>query len=296
MNRKFQRIGFVGAGRTATALSLAMRDAGRSAVAVASRSPESARRLAGRIPGCEALSAIGDISGKCDIVFLTVPDDAVASVAASLPWRAGQAAIHCGGALSLAALDAAREAGASVGGLHPLQTFVGDGPDAGGLAGTTFAVQGEGSLREWLEGLVASLEGSAVNISDRDRPLYHAAAVMSCGYLATMLTAACDLWESMGFSREEALRALLPLARGTLTNVESRGAHLGATGPIVRGDVATVRLHLETLAERAPHLLPLYRQAGLAMLSIASLAPEKASELDHLLNAHLMPVEESVGS
>lgn len=295
MDSPFQKVGFVGAGRTATALSLAMRDAGCSVAAVASRSLESARRLADRLPGCEALSSFEDITGRCDVVFITVPDDAVASVAGALTWRAGQAAVHCSGALVLGVLDAAREGGASVGGLHPLQTFVGNDMDAAGLAGTTFAVQGDGTLREWLEGVVESLGGSTVDISEHDRPLYHAAAVMSCGYLATMLDAACDLWGSMGFSREEALRALLPLARGTLSNVESQGTHLGATGPIVRGDVETVRLHLETLAHRAPHVLPLYCQAGLAMISLTSLPSDRVIELKELLIAYMAPVGESVG-
>jgi predicted short-subunit dehydrogenase-like oxidoreductase (DUF2520 family) len=294
MDRTFKRIGFVGAGRTATALSLAMRDAGCSVTAVASRSPESARRLADRLPGCEALPSPESVTANCDVVFLTVPDDAVASVAEALPWRADQAAVHCSGALSLAVLDAARDGGASVGGLHPLQTFVGNDVGAGGLAGTTFAVQGDGKLREWLEGVVENLGGSTVNIGEHDRPLYHAAAVMSCGYLATMLDAACDLWGSMGFSREEALRALLPLARGTLNNVETQGTRGGATGPIVRGDVETVRLHLETLAQQAPHVLPLYCQTGLAMVSMASLSQDTTVQLKELLTAHLVSVEESV--
>ena len=138
-----------------------------------------------------------------------------------------------------------------------------------------------------------------MNIGEHDRPLYHAAAVMSCGYLATMLDAACDLWGSMGFSREEALRALLPLARGTLNNVESLGTRRGATGPVARGDVGTVRLHLETLAQQALHVLPLYCQTGLAMVSMTSFtqdrAPDNMGELKELLTAHMVPVEESVG-
>ncbi len=300
MGNSFQRIGFVGAGRTATALSLAMRDAGYGVAAAASRSTESARRLADRLPGCEPLANLEDITSRCDVMFLTVPDDAMPSVTEALPWQAGHAVVHCSGALTLDVLDAAHENGALVGGLHPLQTFVGNDMNAAGLAGTTFAVQGDGTLREWLEEVVASLGGSTVSIGEHDRPLYHAAAVMSCGYLATMLDAACGLWESMGFSREEALRALLPLARGTLSNVESLGTRWGATGPIVRGDVETVRLHLETLAQRAPHILPLYCQAGLAMVSLTSLTtdkvPDKVGELKELLIAHMELVEESVGS
>jgi len=130
--------------------------------------------------------------------------------------------------------------------------------------------------------------------------LYHASAVMSCGYVATLLEAACALWEAMGFSREEAVNALLPLTRGTLDNVESQGARGAATGPITRGDTGTVRRHLAALSERAPMVVPLYCQVGLDMVALAqqrrSISPDQARDLRQLLRSYLVqPTDDAAG-
>ena len=290
-DRNIWRVGFLGAGRTATALALALSSTGYQVAAVASRSLASARALASKLPGCEALADPSDLLQWCDVVFLTVPDDAIASVVAGLPWREGQGAVHCCGSLTMDVLAYARERGALVGGLHPLQTFATRASSAHSLAGSTFAVEGEGALRPWLEEVVQRLGGHAIHIRSQDRPLYHAAAVMACGYVATLLDAATVLWGAMGFSQEEALRALLPLAQGTLRNVETHGSRDAATGPIFRADTDTVRRHLMALAEAVPEVVPLYCQAGLATVAMAlergSIETGEAQQISELFNAYL---------
>ena len=298
MPSQFNTVGFIGAGRTATALALALTDAGYQVAAVASRSEASAQALTGKIPGCQAVVHLADLLQRCDAVFLTVPDDAIASVAAALPWRAGQGAIHCSGALSLDVLAPIRRRGALTGALHPLQTFANRDQRKHSLAGVTFAIEGEGTLGPWLKEVVLRLGGNPIQLSPQDRPLYHAAAVMSCGYVATLLESACALWEAMGFSREEAVKALLPLARGTLDNVESQGARNAATGPIMRGDAGTVRSHLAALSVRVPEVIPLYCQAGLAMLTLAqerrTIGTEQAEDMRQLLRSYLAQASNDV--
>ncbi len=266
---QFRTVGFIGAGRTATALALGLTKAGYQVSAVSSRSPASAQALAQKVPGCKAMPQPADVLKRCDVLFLTVPDDAIASLAGALPWRPGQGAVHCSGALSMEVLSAARDRGALVGALHPLQTFATRDGRGKSLAGVTFAIEGEGELGVWLEEAVRRLGGHSVSIAAQDRPLYHAAAVMSCGYVATLLDAAYALWEAMGFSREEAVKALLPLTRGTLDNVESQGARNAATGPIIRGDMGTVVTHLIALEARVPEAVPLYCQVGMSMVTLA---------------------------
>ena len=291
MPSQFNTIGFIGAGRTATALALGLAKAGYQVADVASRSHASAQALTQKLLGCKALTNPTDVIKECGVVFLTVPDDAIASLAGALPWRPGQGAIHCSGALSLDVLALARERGAVVGALHPLQTFATREASTYRLAGVTFAIEGEGSLGLWLEEVVRRMEGHSIHLLPQHRPLYHASAVMSCGYVATLLESACALWEAMGFSREEAVKALLPLTRGTLDNVEAQGARDAATGPITRGDTGTVRRHLAALATSAPQVVPLYCQAGLAMLALAqeraSVSPEQAEAMKHLLRSYL---------
>lgn len=284
-------IGFIGAGRTATALALGLAKAGYQVASVSSRSAASAQALAQKVSGCQAVAHPADVLQSCGVVFLTVPDDAIASLAGALPWRAGQGAVHCSGALALDVLSPARERGALVGALHPLQTFATRDASSYRLAGVTFAIEGEGGLGLWLEEVVRRMGGHSIHLLPQHRPLYHASAVMSCGYVATSLESACALWEAMGFSRQEAVKALLPLTRGTLDNVEAQGARDAATGPITRGDTGTVRRHLAALAADAPQVVPLYCQAGLAMLALAqeraSVSPEQAESMKQLLRSYL---------
>ncbi len=289
MNKRSYRIGFIGAGRAGTALAMGLAHAGYNVAAVASRTEAPAQALASCIPGCKATHASEEVLAACDIVFLTMPDDAIASVAASLPWRAGQAAVHCSGALSVEALHGAAERGAMTGCFHPLQTFASRQDGEAKLAGSAFAIEGEGWLRAWLTDAARKLGGFPVYIKAEDKALYHASAVMACGYVATLLDAASGLWEAMGMSREEGLRALLPLVKGTVATVEERGPRLGATGPIVRGDAGTVRRHLDALADRAPETLALYHELGLAMAALAqrrgSINDTQAEELRGLLES-----------
>ncbi len=291
MPSQFTTLGFIGAGRTATALALGLAKAGYRVTATASRSMASAQALAQKVPGCRALAHPADVIQECDVVLLTVPDDAIASVAGALSWRPGQGAVHCSGTLSLDVLAPARERGALVGALHPLQTFATRETSNYGLTGCTFAIEGDGELGRWLDEMVQRMEGHSIHLQPNDRPLYHASAVMSCGYVATLLESACALWETMGFSLEEAVKALLPLTRGTLDNVEAQGAREAATGPIMRGDTGTVRGHLAALATRAPEIIPLYCQAGLAMVDLAqerqSINPEQVKDMRRLLRSYL---------
>ena len=287
-SRAFDRIGLVGAGRTGTALATAISAAGFQVAAVASRSGESATALARRIPGCSALPSSNEVVGMCDVVLLTVPDDVITSVAAELPWREGQAAIHCSGALSLEVLEDARQRGAMVGGLHPYQTFPAALDATEWLPGSTFAIESSGDLAHWLEELVGRLGCRAVTVAAEDRPLYHAAAVMGCGFVATLLDTAGGLWETMGFPREEAMQAILSLATGTMHGIEAQGTRAAATGPITRGDSGTIRKHMEALAERMPEALPLYRQAALSMVGMVlkqgTITPEQARHMGNALN------------
>jgi predicted short-subunit dehydrogenase-like oxidoreductase (DUF2520 family) len=131
------------------------------------------------------------------------------------------------------------------------------------------------------------LGGRPVFISDRDRPLYHAAAVLGCGYLVGLLQAIVEVWQAMGFSPEEAVKALYPLSQVTLDSVAGRGVLASLTGPVVRGDAATVQSHLEALYQRLPELLPLYGALAAASLPLAArrgVGPSQITEMQQLID------------
>ena len=265
-------IGFVGAGVLGSGLALALSASGWRVAAVASRTHASAERVASLIDGCAALESAQRVADACDLVFITTPDSAISAVAGSVRWRQNQGVTHCCGAASTELLASAQDTGAAVGAMHPFQTFAAiAGPDqaAERLQGVTFAVSATGWLAEFLPKLAASLGGSGIAIPEGMRPLYHASAVLSCGYLATLLDAAIGLWTSMGFAEEDGIRAAVPLARATIEAIERQGPANAVTGPVVRGDADTVAAHLELLSQHAAHLLPLYRQLTEASLPLA---------------------------
>ena len=279
------RIGFVGAGTLGRGLALALDGVGCDVVAVSSRTRASAEWLAERIDGCTALDAAQDVADACDLVFITTPDGAIAVVAASVNWRAGQGVVHCCGAASIELLDAASGAGASVGAMHPFQTFAGlsDPTEAARrLSGVTFAVSATGWLVDYLPSLAERLDGRAITIPDELRPLYHASAVLACGYVGTLLDAAVSLWARMGFTEEDGVRAVAPLSRATIEAIAAAGPVNAVTGPAVRGDADTIAAHLALLSEHAPHLLTLYRELTLASIPLARAKGVGEAELARL--------------
>jgi predicted short-subunit dehydrogenase-like oxidoreductase (DUF2520 family) len=282
-----RRIGFIGAGRVGGALAIALREADYPVVAIASRSPESAAGLAALVPGSRAVSP-QQVVDASDIVFITTPDSAIRGVCEALGWRPGVGAVHTSGVYSSEVLAAAAAQGAAVGSLHPLQTFADRDQARANLPASVFAVEAQGWLREELLAMVSALGGSAVELTARDKALYHASAVLVSNYTVTLVKMATDLWLRFGVERPAALRALLPLLRGAVNNLEALGLPLALTGPVARGDTETVAAHLEALAKAAPEMLPVYRGLALQTIPIAlargGLDDAAAAELRHLLD------------
>ena len=280
------RIGFIGAGTLATGLAMAFASRGYCVAAVTSRTPASAHRLAAKVPGCRVEVDAVDLARRCEVVFITTSDRAIGLVASSVQWRPGQGVVHCSGSQSLAPLECAAAAGASIGSFHPFQTLAClETPEQAldRLAGVTYAVEGCGWVVEFLEEAATRLGGRAVRLTPEDRPLYHASAVLACGFLVTLLKVSADVWQEAGFSRDEAYAALLPLVKATIANIEMAGPAHSVTGPLVRGDADTVAHHLKALSSRMPHLLPLYRALGLESLDISRGEPD--GETEHKLRA-----------
>ena len=258
-------VGFIGAGRAATALARGLRDVGYDIRAVASRTDASAERLASAI-GAAAVDA-QTVADMADMVFITTPDDAIGAVASAIAWRSGQQVVHASGALTLAPLDPARVAGAQVGSIHPVQTLLGTGDDS--LAGVTFGIEADGRLRASLFQMAERLGGEPIDVPAEARALYHAAAIMSCGYLTSLLHDAATAWVRAGLDVDKGVRALTRMAAATVANVRQGGFDAALTGPIARGDQATVLAHLASLRRTAPDLVDGYIANGRRMAVLA---------------------------
>ena len=287
------RVGFIGAGRVAKALAWGLARSRHSVVAAASRSIGSAEQLAHRIEGCRATPDAQDVVDHADLVFVTVPDDAIAALVACLKWRVGVAVVHCSGATEVAALAPAARAGAEIGGFHPLQLFADPDVALAGLPGCTIGIEAEGALLSQLERLAAALGCRSIRLPPGCRVRYHAAAHYAAGFVIALLKQAADLWQSFGIEREEAIRALLPLLRGTAASVERSGLAQGLAGTYSRGDIGTLEKHLAELGRVGPDALRLYCELALRSIPLGlergGYDEERAEAMRALLRRALTP-------
>jgi len=281
------KLGFIGAGTVGTALAVLLSRKGYPVVAVASRSPGSAGKLASQVNGCQALNGSQAVADVASLVFITTPDDAIGQVASQVSWHGGQSVVHCSGAASTDILEPARKSGAMVGSIHPLQTFAGVEQAIANIPGSTFALEADEPLLDTLKDIANTLDGAWIELKAGDKVAYHAAAVIACNYLVTLVKLATDLWQTFSVPPDQATRALLPLIQGTLNNINNIGIPRCLTGPIARGDTGTIKKHLDTLNTAAPHLLATYKELGLQTIPV-SLAKGKinknqARELEYIL-------------
>ena len=280
-----EKLGFIGAGRVATGLATGFARVGREVIAIASRRVESARELAQRVPGARACTP-QEVADRADIVFLTVPDDAIEAVASGIRWRVGSSCVHCSGAADIDVLRKAAADGALAGGFHPLHMF-GERGSEEVLAGCAIALAGPDALVEKLEALARALGAKPLRLPQGARALYHAAANFSGAFVIALVQETVALWGKLGIAEADALAALLPLLRGTVDNVERLGAAGGLGSAVARGDAGTIRRHLDALARTAPESLELYRLLSLRTIPLAiakgTLKADAAKEITALL-------------
>ena len=281
------KVGFIGAGTVGTALAVRLREKGYPVVAVASRSRGSAEKLAARVDGCGVCETAQEVPGLAELVFITTPDDMIASVADQVDWPSGVRVLHCSGAHSVDVLESAANSGAMAGAFHPLQTFASVDHAIGNIPGSTFGVEAEEPLLTELKDMATALEGRAVVLKGGDKVLYHAAAVIACNYMVTLAKLATDLWQTFEVPVPEATQALLPLMQGTVNNLNNVGLPKCLTGPVARGDLGTIQKHLDALEATSPELLSAYRELGRHTIPIAlakgTIDEARAAELKGLL-------------
>ena len=264
-------VAIYGMGRFGRALAGALRRAGPGPLRTGGRRQGPAALLRGLRPGT--------------LVMLSVLDDAIPLVAAefaALPQCRRHSFVHASGAHGPALLRPLSRAGASVGAFHILQTFP---PLHGGrrVAGSWCAIAGPPPLLRRLRALARRLEMRPFVLADRQRPAYHAAAVLASNALVALLDAGRTLLQGRGIGKRAAVM-LLPLVLGTLENVATLGAETALTGPVVRGDAGTLRAHAAVLPAT---LKPLYRELMTQTIALAlrsgRITPAQARQLKQAL-------------
>ena len=289
------RIAIVGAGNLATALALSLHRAAYEIDAIVARSAGGSLRKAQRLAkqvGSRAVAGLTN-SVRSDVIWLCVPDSeigvAARAAATKIDWE-GKVALHSSGALTSEELAPLRRRGAAVASAHPLMTFargsssgrLNFGQSSLSLAGVPFAVEGDAKAVRVARGLIAAMGGQAYAIRKRDKVAYHAWGMFASPLLDALLAATERVAAAASVRPKEARRRMIPILLQTLANYASFGGPGSFSGPIVRGDVDTVRKHLRVL-RNDPTLLDVY--TALARAALEYLPAKKKDQLRQVLGS-----------
>jgi len=279
----------VGAGRLGTSLGAALIKKGWGLKVIADRDPAAAREARKIIGRGTATSDVGKAARGAKAVFICVPDDSLEAVAKKMA-RAGsnwssRFVFHTSGIHSAAALDPLRRKGARAASMHPVQSFPEKGSALRFFRGIFWGLEGDADAVRAGRDVVRALGGRALLLREHDKPLYHAACSLASNGLVSLEAAAAALLREAGIRQNIATAVLRPLVQGTLQNVKKFGLEKALTGPVTRGDVQTVRRHLEALESR-PGEGKIYKALGeqaLRLVAGRALPARKVRALKRLL-------------
>jgi len=273
-------------------LALALSRCGHSIVSVISRKKTSARRCA-RLVRCRNYSThLLSLPSKSDFILLAIPDDSVLSISRELSRlnieHEGTYIAHTSGVLSSEVLHQVRKRGASVFSFHPMQTFPRVAPIEArvrSLEGIHYGFEGDKSSKRFASRITRDLKGRLLPIPKEAKILYHLACVFASNYSVALFGAVEML--SQSFSGKAKLRSFRALIQSSIVNSILMGPAKALTGPVARGNVETIRLHLKELKRRQKSLVPLYRKLGLLALELVvrekSLPPQRIKQLKRAL-------------
>jgi predicted short-subunit dehydrogenase-like oxidoreductase (DUF2520 family) len=279
------RVAIVGAGNFGGALAVSLQRAGYAIEAVITRSRAASLRRAQRLAnqvGARTLSGLPAAEVRAELIWFCVPDSTIArtarSMAGKLDWK-GRLAFHSSGALSSDALATLRARGAAVASVHPMMTFVrGSRPS---LAGVPFALEGDAAAMRVARRVVKQVGGHPFVIRKKDKAAYHAWGTFASPLFTALLATTEQIAVLAGVDRKAAKRRMLPILVQTLANYAALDAAGAFSGPIARGDGATVKGHLQVL-----RAMPAAREvyAALARSALRYLPAKNKSVLKQLLD------------
>jgi predicted short-subunit dehydrogenase-like oxidoreductase (DUF2520 family) len=243
-------VAIVGPGRLGRALALELTRAGYRIREIVARDAAASRRRARNLAKLSRGAAVTSKNAHLDasLIWFCVPDRDISSTARELAPRAdwkGKIAFHSSGALASDELNVLRQRGAAVAAVHPLMTFVRGAVPS--LKGVPFGVEGDTVAVRMARGIVRKLGGEVFSVPRDKKAAYHAWGAFTSPLLVTLLVTAEQVARVAGFSKADARRNMLPIVKQTLANYVKLGPAGAFSGPIVRGDVETVRKHLRVL-------------------------------------------------
>jgi predicted short-subunit dehydrogenase-like oxidoreductase (DUF2520 family) len=258
-------VAIVGAGRLGTVLAAALRKKGFEIRGIADRSARDARESRRIIGAGVPTTACRKAAADAEIIFLTVPDGAIERTARELAaaqteWR-GKTVFHTSGLHAASILAPLRALGAACASFHPVQSFPRKDLPASRFKNIFIGIEGDEGALSAAEAIAHKLGARPFRLGSGDKALYHAACSLASNLLVPLFETACALMRAAGVGPLKAEEILLPLAEGTLQSVKHFDGAKALTGPIARGDVETVRRHLQAL-DKYPDVRKIYQTLG----------------------------------
>jgi len=282
-------ITIIGAGRLGTALGRALARKGHDIKALTCRTRASARESRHMIGRGKIFSDNAAAAAKGHVIFLCLPDEKIRKVAselarAKIDW-AQKIVFHTSGLLPADALNSLKEKGALTASFHPSQSFARKETSPAHFKGIYFGLEGDRKALVLAKKIVRQLGGRPLILRAEAKPYYHTACSMTSNFLVILLDAAARLLQQAGVEEKDAVKLLFPLAEGTLHNVKKFDITDSLTGPVLRGDSASIKAHLDAL-RRFSNYAEAYKKLGLLALETArkrGLPPKKIRALKNLL-------------
>ena len=217
--------------------------------------------------------------------MLAIPDDELERLADKILWRQDQAVVHLSGSRDLEVLRSVTERDGLAGCMHPLQTFPsGEEPSLARLRFEDIAcgIEAPEPLDGILEAMADDIGARSFRLEGVDRAMYHIASVFVSNNLVAAMAVAARAWSFAGLPSDEAQMSLSPLLQSTAAAISERSLSEALTGPVARGDLETIRQHLESI-ESIPELARLYRGLSNELLNLDLGHSEKTIETLQIL-------------
>lgn len=277
----------IGAGRLGKHIAKALSESGLANLAgVCNRHQQSAIAAIAQLKTGQALACLAELPAA-DIVFITTPDDMIGSIVQTLATKRllkpNTTIIHCSGAMSSNLLLPLKAQQCHIASFHPLKAFHHNSLDASVFSDCFCTIEGDEQALRLLESLFRALGAKLITIEAHKKTTYHAAAVIASNYLITLAALASDLLEQSGINSSEAKAMIANLMQSNLNNMNAAPTIAAAlTGPLIRGDIATINKHLQALD------LPMqsfYKAAGLLTLPLTNLNEHQKTTFNALFQS-----------
>ncbi len=288
-------IAVIGAGRVGTLFAKFLSELlGHKIVAVISRRDESIKKFTEKFKVDVASKSIYDLPSNVEVIFITTPDSIIKNIADKISKLENLSfknliVYHSSGVLTSDVLSELNHLGAEVGSLHPVYSVSHFDYSADEIKKIKFTLEGSRRIYDITKWIFYGFDGNIIHIEKSQKVLYHIACVFGSNYLISLLNSIDEIFKVAGLNFDH--RFLLPLIEVSLRNANELGAVNALTGPIERGDLETVRIHLEELKSKFPEILSLYSSLAIETVRVAfkkkSISANLASQMLDLVSSYI---------